>query len=421
MVLGLLLLATKSDVVDQTLARIAASHEALATTVFRADSRAVVDGVVQEVKYEVSYSRPGDFVIKQTTVGAPDPVRVLSKSGNSLLVYDPRTKQFARRIFQGEVGVVEAVGASGFQIDDLVLEMIKPGGMPEWVEQFKKLSNWKMAQSNGNWRLTLTGGAGQVSLDVQASSGRLAGLHAKVGEKTTDWTITYPGGKYAAFAPPTGSFEVADIDPSLLNPTYADAGTRKAVEKMFRAYDKPRAMAVAVTTSDKKYRVWYRPGGVRQADGITDWSLVQGDLTVVDNRTTYRGRSTVRETIDRLPQTRSRAEPLTRALMRGQNYFRVILGNGEKVRTAGKTEIDKANCTILAATGKVAEYTLIVRDSDGYVLSLSTRLVGSKDPLGTDTSFVYMPTAGVVSGADLRVVGASATPRPISDLRLSRD
>ena len=71
--LGLLLLAAKNDVVDQTLARIAASHEAMSTAVFRADSKAVVDGVVQQVKYEVSYSRPGDFVIKQTTMGAPDP------------------------------------------------------------------------------------------------------------------------------------------------------------------------------------------------------------------------------------------------------------------------------------------------------------------------------------------------------------
>lgn len=417
MVIGLLLLATKGDTVDQTLLRVAAVHEALGTAVFRADSKSVVDGVAQSVRYDVSYMRPGDFTIKQTTLGSADPVRILSKSGNRLLVFDPRTKQYARRIFKGEVGIVDAVGASGFQIDPLVIEMIKPGGMGEWVEQFKQLRNWKLQPTGPNWKLTLTGGAGEATIDVQAATGRLAGLHAKVGSKTTDWTITYPSGKHAAFRTPSGSYEVAEIDPSLLNPTYADSEARRAIEKVFRAFDRPKSLAVKVSSGERQYSVWYRPGGIRQSDGNTDWSLVKGELTVVDHATTYRGKSSVRETIDRLPQTRSRVEPLTRALMKGQNYFRLLLGSGERVKTSGKTQIEGSECTILTANGRVAETTLIVRDRDGYVLSLSTRPLGSGNVTGTDTSFSYLPTSD--AGA-LRVSG-TGRERPISDLRLSRD
>ncbi len=418
MVIGLILLANSSDVISTTLNRIAAAHEAMGSASFSATGRVTLQGKVSATKSVVRYTRPGSFVLEQTTDDSPDPVRVLSLSGKTLTVYDPSTRQYARRIFSNGVGVKEALATSGMQIDPLVVSLIAPGGMSEWVKQFDKTKNWKLSEAGPRYKLTLSGASGSAVLDVESATGRLTGLHIGAMGQTIDWTIRYgatPGN--ATFALPNDAFEVTELDPSLINPRYEDDQARHIAEKMFKAYDKPRALAVEVSTKDRKYKVWYKPGFVRQDDGNTDWLYGRGRLTVAYKGTTYSGESSLRETVNRLPKAHTRVEPFARDFISGRNYFRVVLGRGQRIRAQGKTKIEGDDCTILGTTGGSVEYTLIVREKDGLVLSLGSQPTGGNTDLSEEMSFRYLPVSGVLNGRDMKVSAGGSGTRPISELK----
>ncbi|MBS1709947.1 MAG: hypothetical protein JSS65_14635 [Armatimonadetes bacterium] len=409
MVIGVILLAAQSNTVAETLQRIVTTHEALPAAAFSAVGRTSVGGNVQVTRYEVRYTKQGPFTLRQVVDGSPDPVRVIALDGKTLTMFDPKTKQYARRMFSAQPEVKDAIATSGLTVDPFIVSLITSGGMAEFTKQFQKLDDWTYKPDGGKWKLVLNSKAGSATLDLDAKSGLLTGLHANVDGQTLDWTVTYSQAKSGAFTPPSDAFEVAEIDPSFRNPSYASSEAKAVAEKMFKAYDRPKSMGVEVSNSDSKYKLWYRPGTVRQSDGKSDWSFSQGQLTVVTRGTTYAGKSSLRETVDRLPAAKSRVEPLARAFLKGRNYFRTVLSNGDRVSVAGKTKIEGASCTILSTKGGMVNYSIIVRDSDGLVVSLGASAQGAV----SETSFRYMPA----SAGDLRPSGVSSNPRPISDLK----
>ena len=206
----------------------------------------------------------------------------------------------------------------------------------------------------------------------------------------TEWRLSYrPQTGAIAFTPPQGAVKTSELRADTVMPTFASAAARAVVTKVFAKYDQPKRLAYEVTAPDEKSQVWILSGNVRQSDSKADWSVKGGRFELLDKGRGHmvEGEAALFKIVDAVAKSGTRVEPLLKVLLRGQNPFRIYFGSNANVSITGTARINGHKCALVESTSLRSKVTLVVRESDGFVLSLSSRDPGQGEMRGQTRTF----------------------------------
>jgi len=392
------------DPVDYLFDWSASSHARLSAARYRAVADTTTDTGKMRQTFGIGYIRPNDFQLSiQDSTGA-ERTRTLYLDQRLLTVFEPKTRQYVQKRMPSNVSIKEAVLTEIPQLDDLVFALADPAGIESYYGKIRQLKPWNWKHSGDEVSLVHQKGATVVAINLSAKTGLINRVALASQGQATDWKFTYEptSPRSVAFQAPTGSYAVSELDPEVHEPTYGSNEARILTQRMFKAYDRPKALAFEVSEGGEKTLVWFRPGAVRQKNAAVDFVFRGGKATVVSygSRTAYSGAAKTLQVIDAVGESGGRIDPALRSLMRGQNPFRLLLGEKCRVSVKGRMELSGARCTILEVDNKVARLSLVVRNADGRVMSIGSE---PKDSTGQRTAasqriLRYLPTTEIESG-----------------------
>jgi len=423
---SILYLASR-DTIGYVMDWTSSAHSRVVAARYVAEASTTTDTGKMKQTFGIGYIRPNDFTLSiQDSTGA-ERTRTLFLDQRVLTVLDPKTNQYRQTKVSSSVSIKEAITGEIPQLDNLVFAMADENGVRAYIDTLRQLKPWTVKVTPEEVGLLHQNGPASVYLGISPRNGLIKRIALANQGQATDWRFTYnpKSPTTVAFQAPKNSYAVSELDPMVYEPTYANAEAKAITTKMFQAYDRPQALAFEVAEDGKKTEVWFRPGAVRQRNETVDFVFQAGNATVVSypNRTAYSGAARSLQVIDAVGESGSRIDPSLRSLMRGQNPFRLLLGEKCSVAVKGRMEIDGQPCTILEADNKVARLSLIVRNRDGLVVSVGSE---TKDKSGQRTSasqriIRYRPTQSIKTGEAFKL---NAPPefgrRPLGDI-VSKD
>lgn len=350
-----------------------------------------------------AYIRPNDVSLSIRQTDGTSPSRDFYLDRQALTVFDAATRQYKRKKVASTVSVRDAI-LDELQVDELVLSVFDEGGIENYLKPLRLQKPWKYSAEGNNILLTYSKPGAVFKVGIDGRTGFMNKMVIGTGATATVWKIAVQpqAPKNLAFVAPANSYPVSDFDPKIHEPKYANAQAEAITKKMFKAYDRPAALAYEVNEGGKKTMVWFKPGAIRQRDPAIDFTMKGGHATLLDlsKKVSFAGRAQTVEMIEAVGETGSRIEPNLRALMRGANPYRLLLGENCRVAVKGKMDLDGKQCTILEADNEVALLSLIVRNSDGLVLSVSSELKTKEGQrtAGSTRIIRYLPVGSIKSG-----------------------
>ncbi len=350
-----------------------------------------------------AYIRPNDVSLSIRETNSSGPSRDFYLDRQALTVFDATTRQYKKKKVASNVTVRDAI-LDELQVDELVLSVFDEGGIENYLKPLRLQKPWKYSAEGNNILLSYSKPGAVFQVGIDGRTGFMNKMVIGTGSTATVWKIAVQpqAPKNLAFVAPANSYPVSDFDPKIQEPKYANAAAEAITKKMFKAYDRPAALAYEVNEGGKKTMVWFKPGAIRQRDPSIDFTMKGGHATLLDlsKKVSFAGRAQTVEMIEAVGETGSRIEPNLRALMRGANPYRLLLGENCKVAVKGKMDLDGKQCTILEADNEVALLSLIVRNSDGLVLSVSSELKTKEGQrtAGSTRIIRYLPVGSIKSG-----------------------
>lgn len=421
MLLAITLYLAPRDVVVDAFNWSSQAHARVDQALIRARSENKLAFDSSKREFQMAYHRPNALSITWPAEGQ-NPSRTVFMMGSNVTVYEPDLKQYA--VFaRGERPVSEVVRDHLPDVDDLVLALANPADLEAFYGRLAKLRPWSLTSQNGECVFVHTKGKDRVEVALEAKTLHLKRFVAAKGQQQVRWSFGYDLQSKPGFSPPPSAFRVNELDPLLVEPTYADAAARRLCDRVFRAYDRPEALAFEIQESGQTTAVYYRRGMLRQRDATAD-VLYDGRLSkLVDfkDRRVLAGKTNQREFIEAVAETGTRLDPTVRYLLKGKNPFRALLGRRAKISIKGSMTIAGEACTILGALDPTAELSLIVRNRDARVLSVASMPKGS-GASSSQRSFRYLSTAGIKTGEAFTVntppgfptVDVRSVVRPVS-------
>lgn len=415
------------DPIDYVLDWTADAHSRVMAARYLAEANTTTDTGKMKQSFGIGYIRPNDFSLTINDSTGAERTRTLFLDQRVLTVLDRTTNQYRQTKVSSDVPIKDAIKGEIPQLDDLVFAMADQEGIRTYIATLRQLRPWTIKATGTEIRVSHQSGPASVALGISPRTGLLQRIIVANQGQVTDWHFTFEpkSPKSVAFQAPKNSYAVSELDPLVHEPTYASAEARAMTAKMFAAYDRPKALAFEVAEAGATTQIWFRPGAIRQRNAQVDFVYRGGQATVLSfpKRTAYSGAAKSLQVIDAVGESGARIDPALRSLMKGQNPFRLLLGENCRVSVKGKMELDGKACTILEADNKVARLSIVVRNRDGLVVSVGSE---TKDKSGQRTAssqriIRYLPTSSIDSGEAFKL----NTPpdfgrRPLNDI-VSKD
>lgn len=398
MILGIALLGASIEPASYMAERCAVAHRKLDKAAFQiqVDTKSLFSS--EKTGYDLVYDRSGQADL---TIRRQRPFRVIV-TGDNVVEYDATTKQYAEKV-KGQEDIDATVRRSAGNLDELVASLMNPAGVEHWIQSLKIGRLWTLKQYPGELVLANVVPESRTEIVLDPATFLLKRVVMKSNSYGTEWRFSKASVRPIAFAAPAGSYKVKELMPELVAPTYASAAAKRICDKVFARYDRPKNLAYLVTSGDETFQVWIDHGRVRQHDKESDWAVANGRFTLADQeqRLVSTGKADMTKIVDTVGKAGSRVEPMLKLLLRGINPFRLYLGQNSSVRVAGQMKANGESCSILEADSATGKLSMIVRESDGFVLSLATMPKGSEatstrvfKPLPGGEDFVVSTPAG---------------------------
>lgn len=324
----------------------------------------------EKTDYSLVYDRSqgADLTIKRKR-----PLRIVVTK-DKLVEFDASTHQYAvKPRIEGELSTV--LKHSAGVLDELVAALTDPEGVKRWLSALRKNGTWKFGEGSGTLSVETGTEDGRLLVSVYPDTMLLKHVSMKSDRFGTDWTFRYkPAASQIEFTAPKDAYLTNDIRPEIVTPTYDSLEAKRITEAMFAKYDNPKALAYEVRANAEKVSVWVDHGRVRQRDEKSDWTMANGRFLLLNLNQKHQvsGAASLSKVINAVAKTGARVEPLLRLMMRGINPFRFYLGHNSTVSVSGKAKVDGRDCALLTVNSPSSKLSLIVRTSDGFVLSLAS-------------------------------------------------
>ncbi len=343
-----------------------------ATITLNVDSQGVLNR--ERVMYVLSYDRATGADL---TVSGARTLRVVATQ-NGTYQYDPQSRQYAYQD-RPNPDIVEALRRSVGIVDELVTALYKPDGLGPWLKALATADQWTWDFSGGQIAAVAPSPVGKMAIVMDPKTRLLRRVSYRTDRYGTDWTLSYGTPPSAiGFVPPQGSFETKEISPLVTAPTYASNEARTICERVFSRYDHPKALGYQVSGEGESMKVWVAGDRAKQDDAHATWVLAGNDLSLWDKKGScyVTGKTSLGQIVDSVARTGTRVEPLLRLMLRGINPMRFYLGQHANVSLTGRTKVQGEPCSILQGDSATNGVSLIVRNRDGFVLSLTSLFKG---------------------------------------------
>lgn len=346
--------------------------------------------------YEIAYRRPNGLRVTVSSQ-AMKGKRTVWANPQGVTLFDHASLLYTRSKWEAERSLGDNVLAANAMLDSMVLGLADPAYLKETLEGIRRAASWKRSSSGGKTTLTGTGPNGRAQVTFLEPDGRLGSLVVGSNDKQRlEWSFTYgppPTGKLDPVLPKDARFVAKEGLTVKLPPKYADSTARTTLERTFDVYDRLRDVAYKVSSEDESWTVWLGEGAARQKGSRFDFSYRQGVFTLLDHRTRhfYTGKAKLSE-IDRwLTRLGARWDPTARELMHDGNPIRILFSPEMTVRSAGSLTVDGANCRLLQGTAPKLRLSVLIRQSDGLVLRMSSQVLDERGSVlsATDRRFQY--------------------------------
>ncbi|MBS1713905.1 MAG: hypothetical protein JST30_06170 [Armatimonadetes bacterium] len=371
---------------DFVVARCSAAHRVLQSAGLRLRVDQAGFTSREKTLYSVSYDRK--LGVADVTVNRKRPLRVVVQAEQTF-AYDGSSKQYTQKPRSDEsLGLAVQHGLE--VADDVLMAVLEEGGVAGWLKEFQGKGEWSFANEPGMLTAVCKTDHGMILLSIDAKTDLLRHVAIKEAQYGTDWRLDY-GQKptVIAFEPPPGAVKTTELRADTVMPTFGSAEAKAVVLKLFAKYDHPKRLAYEVSSADERSQVWVLAGNVRQNDAKADWSVVSDRFELLDKGRgdVVEGPAALSKIVDAVARSGTRVEPLLKALLRGQNPFRIYFGSNSNVTLTGKATIQGQPCALVESSSRKSKVTLVVRKSDGFVLSMSSRDVGPGAMQGQTRTF----------------------------------
>lgn len=387
--------ATDFNSVDYLLRATARANASRPDFVAVLQSTGTAEGASVRDTYTVTVRRPGQGSILISDTRTGDKKKEIIVDGKDRYVVDHKTRQYKREKREADTDLRKALFYGDMTLDPLVLALVSEDGVKQYFEELKRQGQWEAVRGAGGWRLISKNPGGTVEAGFQDGTLRLSRLNLTAGKGTWNWSVQYrPIARTAAFVPPRSIRRVREFGTQFLAPVYANAAARRATERMFAAYDNLSSLSVEMDENGRKTTVMVRGERIRQTDDQADWSYDGSKVTIVvpSSRRAYQGAAESGELEDMLAALNARIDPTVKRLLMGENPFRDLLA-GRRVEVEGEMTVAGNSADLLTATGAGIRVSLVVRRSDGRVLSAASMPMQTGQGSSSQKTFRYLAAA----------------------------
>lgn len=396
--------------------RIDRAHSSLSSASFTAVSNLTGAGQPAQSKFNIAYRWPNEFRMRILDPRSGAILRERCIETSRVVEYDPSLLQYTstpRKSGQTPGSILAELDKG---LDDLILAFTTEKGFSVWLAPILQNKPWTVGRRGSNAVLTFARKERRIVVQADSTTGRLTKIDITTGPQTLSWTLTYArDAQRLAFAPPPGSIEVPIFDRESKPPKYADAKSKAVANRLFAAYSDLSSLGYYVYRDKDRTTVKLRGKFARQDDAIAEWTYDGRTLIVHVKKTDkwYRGELGFPDVVDSVGGLGTRVDPTLRLLMTGFNPYRRRLGDGAMLKVVGSMKISGQPVTMLEASSDNALITLFIRDSDGLVVSSSTRAkeTSTIDDSTVDLRYEYFAVANDLAQREKLTIpqGASVT------------
>lgn len=375
----------------------------------RAVQTTLQNGRTTKVTFNIVRQSPDRFsLVAQDPSQPAEPKQWLFGPGQ-VIVIEPSTKKYMARNLPEGTDLKAAVEEELAPYDAFARLLLRPDGMREWADFIKSNPNWKVNPAKPVLTLKQNNISGEVAIDPRTH--RLTRFSNVLGGVTTTWTVTYGEVKGKdPFTIPADGYQVAQFsDPNRL--PKMDAATKTFVTRVLRTYEPPASLAFKVTDANGTTTVHYTRKGIYQKDSVAEFDY---NGQKVDLKTTkgavYSGPAKQEQLLAATSNLGTRVDPFLRDLVLGINPVQRILESADTANLAGTTTINGQSCRILQAKGDQLNLTFYIRQSDNFIVRITTSLPG-------DVNYKASRDFEKIKGAPtLPQVEAPSNARPLTQL-----
>ncbi|MBS1724390.1 MAG: hypothetical protein JSS66_15720 [Armatimonadetes bacterium] len=376
---------------EYVIGRCAEAHKALSRASVTVKVATIGAEKTENLTYRLAYNR-GTAARLEVVRTAPLTVVVEPKR---IVQFDGKTGQYT--IGKRQQGsLAEEIKATGATSDEVIANLLDPEGIPRMLRDLNKKGLWMLEARPSGITAACLMPDGRMEVTADPQTHLLRHIAMKMQKYGTDYWFSY-GQPPASiqFSPPTGAYQTTELRPQITRPKPTTRQESRLVAKIFDRYDNPGRLAYSLTANNEDFKVWIDHGAIKQTDGSVTWAYEQGFLTLVDarSRTFVSGPAKLSDMIEVVAKCGSRAETLLRMMLRGINPFRFYFSQSPDLVVSGSTAIEGNQSTIMEAKGKSSTYSLIVRDSDGFVYSIMPLVAGKPGSDLPSSPRTYKPLA----------------------------
>lgn len=333
----------------------------------------------ENTSYALAYDRSKAINL---TIERARPFQVVA-TAEKVIECDLKAKQYAVKHRPPE-SMDASIRQSAGVLDELVASLMTPEGVSVWLKGLRVGKLWQ-AKVVGNELIISNNVPESTSLiALNRDTYLLNRVENRSNQFGTTWNFKYLAPKANLdFQPIAGVRKVGEIQPELVPPVYANAKAKAICMKIFAKYDHSNGIGYYVESADERHSVWVGNGKVRQSDSAADWVADKREFVLLDKgkQKVVKGKTDMSKVVDAIGAAGTRIDPLLKLMMRGINPFRYYFGQNAKLSISGAMKVEGQPCTLLQATTLNNKIDLIVRDSDGFVISLQTVTKGTTNPV----------------------------------------
>lgn len=329
--------------------------------------------------YTLAYDRSKAINL---TIHRARPFQVVATS-DKVIECDLQAKQYAVKHKPPE-SMDASIRSSAGVLDELVASLMAPEGVGVWIKGLRVGKLWQVQPVGNELIISNIAPESTSIIALNRDTFLLSRVENKSNQYGTSWNFKYlPKKANLDFQPPAGVQKVGEIRPEMVPPVYASAKARAICWKVFEKYDHSDGLGYYVESTDERHSVWISGGRARQSDGKADWVVGKNEFLLLDKsgQTVMRGKTDMSKVVDAIGATGTRIDPMLKLLLRGINPFRYYFGQNANLSTVGAIKVEGQACTLLQAKTPTSKIDLVVRDSDGFVISLQTTSKGTTSPV----------------------------------------
>ncbi len=320
--------------------------------------------------YEVAYIRPNQLRLRMKL---PDSDRTYWLMNESLFAVDHRDKEWLVTRSKKVGNALQRMSAI-VPVDEPVRILVDPGVGKNFLSTFREISVW--TRSGSIW--SARDGRGRFTLGFDGV-GRLSSFRVDSPAGWLAWKYRYPAPVAKPTYPSTKGFRKVDafIDASSAvvgQPIFADATSKKVLNRSIREYSRLSQVAYKVTDSYGSTEVWLNGRNSRQKNLKGDWKWIAGKFSLKQNGrvVTSAKKMSWREVDEAVGKAGCPMETFLARLGRKENPLMMLLGPDLRARFVGGLGSGGVMCDVLEFKGPRVRLTMTIRRDNALLQTVTT-------------------------------------------------